>query len=318
MNKLLSYNEHEALGEKTKASRRSRARIEPLAVLPVFWKLDGLCALVVGATDAAAWKAELLAAAGANVIVVGQDAGEGMAQLVSQPLANGSIMHKARHWRPSDLIDQRMVIADLDDMLEIDQLMEAAKHHAVPYNIIDKPDFCQFQFGSIVNRSPVVIGISTNGAAPILGQNIRRRIEAVVPMSLKVWAEFAQAIRAGVNKHLSPGPQRRYFWESLSREAFMSELNQSYRKSTRQRLSQAVEACSSQRVSVQELLLTSNNPDDLTLRQVRMLQSADSIAYDPRVSSQILQIARREASRQPFDLKPTSGADLYIRFASSE
>ncbi|MGV2184550.1 hypothetical protein [Rhizobium rhizogenes] len=60
------------------------------------------------------------------------------------------------------------------------------------HNVIDKPTFCQFKFGSIVNRSPVVIGISTDGAAPILGQAIRRRIETLLPQSLKTWALLAK------------------------------------------------------------------------------------------------------------------------------
>jgi hypothetical protein len=90
----------------------------------------------------------------------------------------------------------------------------------VPYNVIDKPALCQFQFGSIVNRSPVVVGISTSGAAPILGQAVRRRIETLLPRTLSQWADVAAKIRDEVMERLAPGPERRAFWERFADMAF--------------------------------------------------------------------------------------------------
>ena len=87
-------------------------------------------------------------------------------------------------------------------------------------NVTDKPAYCQFQFGSIVNRSPVVIGISTDGAAPILGQAIRRRIETLLPTSLAVWGRLAKEVRDRVGSRLSPDQQRRSFWDAFAERAF--------------------------------------------------------------------------------------------------
>lgn len=291
---------------------RQPVRIEPLAVLPLFWKLEGQSALVLGTTDAAAWKAELLAAAGARVTIIGASPGQALKQLLVQDTVNGTICAQFRAWTAEDLKQQSLVIADSDDPVEIDRLIRAARREAVPYNVIDKPGFCQFQFGSIVNRSPVVIGISTNGAAPILGQNIRRRIEAVVPRSLKRWAEFAAAIRLGVNKHLAPGVQRRHFWEELSKHAFTVQLDRPYRKATRARLAKVVQEGSRNKRLVTTIKLNSNDPEDLTLRQLRLLQSASHIAYDPAVDAQILEMARREAIREPLGKKISDAVDLLI------
>ena len=88
----------------------------------------------------------------------------------------------------------------------------------VTVNVIDKPAWCDFQFGSIVNRSPAVIAISTDGAAPILGQAIRRRIETLLPPSLAKWAQLAHTIPLGGQSAAgAPGGSRRAFWESFVR-----------------------------------------------------------------------------------------------------
>ena len=90
----------------------------------------------------------------------------------------------------------------------------------VPVNVVDKPSYCDFRFGTIVNRSPVVIGISTDGAAPILGQAIRRRIETLLPPALSQWAALAARVRGAVMERLAPGPLRRAFWERFADSAF--------------------------------------------------------------------------------------------------
>ena len=66
----------------------------------------------------------------------------------------------------------------------------------MPVNVIDKPAFCDFSFGAIVNRSPLVIGISTDGAAPVFGQAIRAKLEALIPRGFARWAEAARQWRA--------------------------------------------------------------------------------------------------------------------------
>jgi len=311
MNKPLDRQELQTL--KRRQSRKPNARIEPLAVLPVFWKLEDQAVLVVGATDAAAWKAELLAAAGGNVTVVGQEPSETMIALAQSQLQNGSICLEVRQWSTEDLAGKALLVADVEDPGQIEELKRASTSNAVPFNFIDQPAHCQFQFGSIVNRSPVVIGISTNGAAPILGQNIRRRIEAVVPTAMKNWAQFASAIRGGVNKHLKPGSQRRIFWEELSQRAFTTELSPEYRKSTRQRLSSIQQESIGVSSEPKTIWLSSNDPEDLTLRQVRLLQSAKSIAFGPNVSSKIQEMSRREASRLELRQGMKVGADLIVK-----
>src|SRR5262245_38068170 len=176
------------------ASRRPAdappARMGALAKLPIFLDLDGKRAVVAGGTAAAAWKAELLAAAGAHVEVFADRFVSEMEDLVRRGAAGGSIRHIQRRWDAASLAGAAVALADAEDEREARAFADCARLAGVPVNVIDKPEFCQFQFGSIVNRSPVVVAVSTDGAAPILGQTIRRRIETLLPPSLAHWGRI--------------------------------------------------------------------------------------------------------------------------------
>jgi uroporphyrin-III C-methyltransferase/precorrin-2 dehydrogenase/sirohydrochlorin ferrochelatase len=146
-----------------KPSERVPARIAPLTSLPVFYDLTGRPVVVVGGSAGAAWKAELLAAAGADVTVFAEAPGEEMAALAGASLDSGSVRIVNRNWVLDDFAGAALVVAEADDDLIAAAIHAAARRASVPVNIIDRPRFCDFQFGAIVNRSPVVIGISTDG-----------------------------------------------------------------------------------------------------------------------------------------------------------
>ncbi|MVS97567.1 siroheme synthase CysG [Devosia marina] len=260
-------------------------RIAELAVLPVFFDLRGKRVVVIGGGEPAAWKIELLAAAGAQVDVYAEDVCEELSAL-----APTSIILHPRPWTPGDLEGAALAIADIEDDAEAHAFVAAAKAVAVPYNVIDRPEFCQFQFGAIVNRSPVVVGISTAGAAPILGQAVRRRIETLLPQTLTQWAQLAAKLRARVMDQLAAGPQRRAFWERLADRAFESRS-----PGASDEIIDLPATPAAGRVT-----LVGAGPGDaelLTIKAVRALQSADVILFDDLVSSEVLELARREAKR---------------------
>ena len=280
----------------------SPARMEPLSKLPVFWALEGKRVIVAGGTDAAAWKAELLAACGAHVEIFAETLSDSCIALVARKpeRPSASICHHRREWRTGDLEDAVLAIGDCEEGDETQRFFNAARAMGVPVNIIDKPDYCQFQFGSIVNRSPVVVSISTDGAAPILAQAIRRRIETLLPQALKGWAELAQALRDQINERLAPGPLRRAFWETFVDRVFSSsdtpeEGVGGLLLDEADRLRGAPAHTSQGRVT-----LVGAGPGDaelLTLKAVRALQAADVILFDDLVSTEVLELARREAKR---------------------
>lgn len=272
---------------------RSNARITPLAVLPVFFDLAGKRVVVMGGTEPACWKIELLAAAGAHVEVFSPIAEwcDDLVALAEAGAVAGSISLIDREWTDADLSGAVLAVADIEDDEQAVAFTAAARDAGVPYNVIDRPEFCQFQFGSIVNRSPVVVGISTAGAAPILGQAVRRRIETLLPATLSAWAQLAQSVRASVMDRLDAGPQRRAFWERLVDRAFGDAAPTPMDGD----MDAIVAAPAMGRVT-----LVGAGPGDadlLTIKAVRALQSADVILFDDLVSSDVLELARREAKR---------------------
>jgi uroporphyrin-III C-methyltransferase/precorrin-2 dehydrogenase/sirohydrochlorin ferrochelatase len=275
------------------------ARMAPLAKLPVFWALEGRRAVVAGGSDAAAWKAELLAACGAKVHVYAEELGQTFADLIlhGSKSESGGFVHHPREWDAAAFDDAAIAIADCESDGAAGDFFDAACAAGVPVNVIDKPRYCQFQFGSIVNRSPVVIAISTDGAAPILAQAIRRRIETLLPPSLKSWAALAHAIRDRVNAKLSPGVPRRAFWESFVDRAFGAAPE---KDAGTDLLSDANRFNEAAKSTMGRVALVGAGPGDadlLTLKAVRALQAADVILFDDLVSDEVLELARREAKR---------------------
>lgn len=274
------------------------ARMGALARLPVFVELDGKRAVVSGGTAAAAWKAELLAAAGAHVEIFAAAAGSELVALVERGGAPGKVIHIAREVAPTDLAGAAIAVADAAGAAEAAAFAEAARAAGVPMiNVVDKPDYSQFQFGSIVNRSPVVIGISTSGGAPVLAQAIRRRIETLLPPALAGWASIAKTIRPVVAGRLAPGTQRRAFWERFAELAFGPAPRSSEAACTDAIIDQVACAHPAAAGCVTLVGAGPGSAELLTLKAVRALQAADVILYDDLVSEDVLELARREAKR---------------------
>lgn len=267
-------------------------RIKPLGVLPVFLDLTGKRVVVAGGTDAAAWKAELLAAAGANVHVFacGERTSREMQALLNQ---DDGIVHHDHEWDATSLAGVAVALADAEDEAEAARFEAACRVAGAACNVIDKPTFCHFQFGSIVNRSPVVVGISTSGAAPILGQAIRRRIETLLPPSLAEWAALAHDLRDTVAAKLAPGPRRRAFWEALVDLTFGPAPD----AATADALRRGITATPGAEGHVTFVGAGPGDAELLTLKAMRALQAVDVILFDDLVSDEVLELARREAKR---------------------
>ena len=268
-------------------------RIGALAALPVFYKLKGKRVLVAGGSEAAAWKAHLLAASGAFIELFAEDPDPAFSELLDETQFR---LHP-HAWTLDSFAGCTIAICDAGTEGEAHAFRCAARAAGIPANVIDKPAFCDFQFGSIVNRSPVVIGISTDGAAPILGQAIRRRIETLIPQTLQAWAGLARDIRAAINERLVPGPQRRAFWERFVDRAFTGTVSET---SAAELLADSGRIATASREGLGRVTLVGAGPGDaelLTLKAVRALQSADVILFDDLVSNDVLELARREARR---------------------
>ena len=164
--------------------------------------------------------------------------------------------------------------------------------------MIDKPAHCDFSFGAIVNRSPLVIGISTDGAAPVFGQAIRAKLEAMIPRGFARWADAARRWREAVKASGLAFAARRRFWQSFTALAVTHPDRAPARSDFDTLLDQVRdEGAAAEAGSVTLVGAGPGNPELLTLRAVRALQSADIILIDDLVAPEILDFARREAKK---------------------
>ncbi|MGD0418748.1 MAG: SAM-dependent methyltransferase [Xanthobacteraceae bacterium] len=269
------------------------SHMSPLARLPIFFALDGKRGIVAGGGAAAAWKAELLSAAGARVDVFAPEPTDDMrARAAAQPA--GAITLHERAWQPADCGGAAIAIAECADDAEAAAFAAAARAAGVPVNVIDRSAFCDFAFGAIVNRSPLVIGISTDGAAPVVGQAIRARIETLIPNGFARWAEAARNWRPRVQALALSFRGRRNFWERFADRAIAAPDTAPTEADLAALLAPTHTA---EAGSIVVVGAGPGDPEMLTLRAVRALQSADVIVFDDRVSPAILDFARREAKK---------------------
>ena len=272
------------------------ARIAPLAVLPVFYRLTGKPVLVIGTSQAALWKAELLASTGAEVRIAAPEASDALAQLCARE--DVGVRHLARSWHEADLNGIALVVADVEDDEQAADLAAAARRAGTPVNIVDRPAFCDFQFGAVVNRSPLVVGISTDGAVPVFAQAIRSRIEMLLPTGFQKWAEAARNWRPLVQARDLSLQARRAIWERFVNAAFRHP-DRTPGEAERADLLAGIEQQERNPAQGSVALVGAGpgDPELLTLKAVRALQSADVILHDDLVSQEVLDFARREAER---------------------
>ena len=279
------------------SSKRPR-RMDRLATLPLFFTLDGRRTIVVGGNEAAAWKAELLSAAGATVEVRDPDPCAEIEALAADP-PGGDVLIERQPWSPDDFAGAALIVGSANDEAEARRIFHSACAAGVPVNVIDRPAFSTFQFGAVVNRSPLVIGVSTNGAAPIFAQAIRSRIETLLPFGFSRWAAAAKKWRAEVERLGLRAAARRRFWERFVAMA-LAAPDRTPAPDDRRRLLAEAGDLSRTSASMGHVTLVGAGPGDpelLTLKAVRALRSADVILFDDLVAPEILDFARREAKR---------------------
>ena len=273
------------------------SRMGPLARLPVFLSLDGKRAVLAGGSPAAAWKAELLSASGARVEVYATEICEELQQLAGNPPCGVIVINRCT-WSAEILENAAVAIGAFEDDEGAAEFASAARAAGVPVNVIDRPAFCDFSFGAIVNRSPLVIGISTDGAAPVFAQAIRAKLEALLPRGFADWAAAAARWRSALKLTGLSFPARRRFWQIFTAHAVANPD----RAPAQTDFDSFIAEVKGLGASVESGSVTlvgagPGDPELLTLRAVRALQSADVILFDDLVSREVMDFARREARK---------------------
>lgn len=258
---------------------------------PIFVDLHHRPVTVVGGTEEALRKVRLLLKTGAVINIIAPALHD---ELAAEPRVNWI----ARGYH-AGLLEGAALVYSADAVLNA-RVAADAKALGIPVNAVDNPDISTFIVPSIVDRDPVVVAIGTEGTAPILGQGLRARIDAMLPQALGDLARAAQGLRERVAETIPAGNRRRGFWYRFFfgdvREAFIAGATCNYLAGVENLF--AVEAQAPQgRVSF--VSLGSDDPELLTIKAQRKLQEADVIVHDRAVPGAILELARRDAVRVP-------------------
>ena len=262
---------------------------------PVFFNLKGQECLVVGAGEIAARKIDLLGRAGAKITVIANNIGE--AVIAMQEALPLSIRQTA--FVPENLRQFRLVISATNDPETNSLVAKTAQEQGVPVNVVDNPSLSTFIFPAIVDRSPIVIAISSGGAAPVLARLLRAKIETVIPPTYGHLASLADKFRDKVKQHIKIPVQRRIFWENVFQGRIAELIFSGNNQSAAHLLDQAVNDFDNA-VNHGEVYLIGAGPgaaDLLTFRALRLLQQADVVVYDHLVSPEIIDLARRDAEK---------------------
>ena len=260
--------------------------------LPIFINLKQKPVLVVGGGDIALRKINLLIKAQASVNCLSPLFCDGIASLSADKSVN--LIQKS--FEPDDIKNYSIIIASTDDSLVNSSISELAKKANIPVNVVDSPELSSFIMPSIVDRSPVIIAVSSAGKAPVLARIIRAKLETVIPNAYGLLAEIAGEYRQKVKNRFSNIKDRRAFWESafsgvIAEKVFSGRINEA-RGDIEEQLENSVE------IDLGEVYLVGAGPGDpdlLTFKALRLIQQADVVLYDRLVSKGVMELVRRDS-----------------------
>jgi uroporphyrin-III C-methyltransferase/precorrin-2 dehydrogenase/sirohydrochlorin ferrochelatase len=262
--------------------------------LPIFCRLDNKPVLLVGGGEVAERKARLLLDAGAQLTVVAPDLDPELAELA----ANGSIEWLAGEFAPAQLAGKWLVVA-ATDRREVNALVyQSANQARIFANVVDDPKRSSFIMPSIIDRSPLMVAISSGGKAPVLARLLREKLEALLPQHLGAVAAFAGSLRERVKARFATMGERRRFWERLLGTDRLGQALARGDSASAHQLADSLFADESQ--SAGEVVLVGAGPGDpglLTLHALRQMQQADVVVYDRLVSDEVMALVRRDAKR---------------------
>jgi uroporphyrin-III C-methyltransferase/precorrin-2 dehydrogenase/sirohydrochlorin ferrochelatase len=250
----------------------------------------------------AARKVALLLQAGAAVTVVAPD----LDASLQAARDAGRIQHRATRFSATDLDGCALVIAATDQLVVNRQVSELCQARSIPINAVDQPQWCSFIMPAIVDRSPLLIAVSSGGAAPVLSRLLRGRLESLIPAAYGRLAQLAAHFRNRV-KQVIPAAQRRAFWEQVLQGPIAELMLSGRAEQAHLRLAALLAEGAAAPARMGEVYLVGGGPGDpdlLTFRALRLMQQADVVVYDRLVSPAVLELTRRDAERIYAGKKP--------------
>lgn len=262
--------------------------------LPLFFKLTGKTCLVIGGGEVAVRKAGMLVSANAQVHVVAK----AMTQSMTHFIEKHDCTYRLGEFIASDLDEVQLVIAATDNKVLNETISQLANARNLPVNVVDNPPLCSFILPAIIDRSPIVVAVSSGGKSPVLARLIRARLETLIPSAYGELATLVGSYREAVKQKFVSINQRRGFWESVLQGPVAELVFARKPEQARNLLEKELTQQSARANNTGEVYLVGGGPGDpdlLTFRALRLMQQADVVLYDRLVSERVRELCRRDA-----------------------
>lgn len=279
---------------------------------PIYLKLQGQSCLVVGGGSVGLRKARLLHEAGAVVDVLSPEITQELQALV---IASGGeyyaeAYHVNHHQKSGDqkggdkdiphcpfLQKYRLVIAATSDKAVNAQVYQDCETLRVLVNSVDDLPHSRFIMPAIIDRSPLMVTLSTGGQAPVIARQLRTQLETVIPARMGELVAFSGDWRDASKQAISNPEERRIFWENLYASSVGESVLVGNREAADAQMPQLLEGWKAPTGEVYLVGAGSGDPDLLTFKALRLMQQADVVLYDRLVSPEVLNLVRRDAER---------------------
>jgi uroporphyrin-III C-methyltransferase/precorrin-2 dehydrogenase/sirohydrochlorin ferrochelatase len=264
---------------------------------PIFVDAQHIHCLVVGAGEVAARKTELLLKTPAKITIVSPWVSDTVQRLANE---SSQITLINRKFEDSDIQHKQMIFVATDDEAVNQHVHDISHAAGILVNVVDNTPLCKFITPSIVDRSPIIIAMSSGGVAPVLLRYIRQKLESVLPANLKLLGNFSEKFRDKVKQGLNSVTDRRYFWEEVLDGDIGEAVLSGNDELAEQKLDKSLIAYANGDKPAGQVYLVGAGPGDpdlLTFKALRLMQKADVVVYDRLVSPEILELVRRDAEK---------------------
>ncbi|MDA8692102.1 siroheme synthase CysG [Candidatus Pseudothioglobus singularis] len=260
--------------------------------LPIFINIRKKPCVVIGGGDIALRKINILLKAQAKVDCLSPSFSRDIKNLSK----DGHITLINKSFDQTDIKDYSIIIAATDDKSVNSLISSIAQVKKIPVNVVDSPELSSFIMPSIVDRSPLIIAVSSSGKAPVLSRIIRAKLETVIPSAYGILADIAGEYRQKVKDRFSTIKDRRAFWEAvfsgvIAEKVFSGRISEA-KEDIEKQLNDSVE------MELGEVYLVGAGPGDpdlLTFKALRLIQQADVVLYDRLVSKGVMELVRRDS-----------------------
>lgn len=266
---------------------------------PVFLDGSKIKAIVIGGGEIAARKIELLLKSTTAITVLASHFSSHVQRLIDQH----QLIQITQDYNKGHLAGNNLVIAATDDNAVNSAVCDEANQLNLLINVVDQPELCSYITPAIIDRSPIIVALSSSATAPVLLRMLRASIEKTLPAGYGKLAEFSFKFREHVKARVKGVRNRRLFWEQILNSNIGKDVLSGKTVRAEQQLIASLKHPMERPLGEVVFIHSQDgDPEHLTLAAHRAMQFADAVFYDDQINIELIEYVRRDASKYPQDI----------------